>query len=398
MHTNNPGFAKAKILCVDDQPANLTALEGVLGRQAYELVFAGSGPEAIEKVKQDDFAAILLDVQMPGMDGFQTARAIHGLERSRVTPIIFLTAIYPSESYALQGYEAGAIDYLFKPLNPEILRAKVAAFVALWRARVDIKELKAAEAALRSSLKTRDEFLSVASHELKTPITPLQLQLQGFMRLIETGRLGTVPNEQLMEMLGISDAQVGRLSRLIEQLLNITRIDESRFDLDRAEVSLNELIGNVVELMRHQVSAAGCVLELNLGPDVSGDWDPLRLEQVLTNLLVNAVKYAQGGRIEIASGSGDGLAWFSVKDDGMGIAKEDQGRIFGRFERAVPLKNFGGLGLGLYVSREIVKLHGGTISVESEPGRGARFHVELPLRPVISGLKTKRDEGKSIHA
>lgn len=398
MATANPGQAKARILCVDDQPANLLALHGVLDKQDYELVDAVSGYEAIEKVKQEDYAAILLDVQMPGMDGFQTARAIHGLERSRVTPIIFLTAIYPSESYALQGYEAGAIDYLFKPLNPDILRAKVAAFVALWRARVDIKELKAAEAALRASLKTRDEFLSVASHELKTPITPLQLQLQGFMRMIETGRLGTVSNGQLMEMLGISDAQVGRLSRLIEQLLNITRIDEQRFELELSEVPLNEMIRNVAEVMRHQVSAAGCTLELKLGPDASGHWDPLRLEQVLMNLLVNAVKYAQGGRIEVATGSGDGLAWFSVQDDGMGIAKEDQERIFGRFERAVPLKNFGGLGLGLYVSREIVRLHGGTISVESEPGHGARFHVELPLQADIFSLNNQHREGKSLHA
>lgn len=392
------GSPRARILCVDDLPSNLLALHGVLGREDYELVDAASGEEALAKVEEQDFAAILMDAQMPGMDGFETARAIHGRDRSRVTPIIFLTAIYPSEHYALQGYEAGAIDYLFKPLNPEILKAKVAAFVALWRARVDISELRAAEAALRASLKTRDEFLSVASHELKTPITPLQLQLQGFMRLIETGRLGTVSNEQLVSMLGISDAQVTRLARLIEQLLNITRIDERRFELEPASVNLNELIRNGVELMRHQIAASGCALRLNLGAEVEGQWDPLRLEQVLMNLLANAMKYAQGGNIEISSGSSGGAAWFEVKDDGMGIAPEDQERIFGRFERAVPLKNFGGLGLGLYVSREIVWLHRGTISVRSKAGEGAAFRVELPVSTELFVLKNSPAEGNCHHA
>lgn len=392
--------AKAKILCVDDLASNLLALRGLLQREDYEIVEARSGSEALRKVQENDFAVILLDVRMPSMNGFETARAIHSIERSRATPIIFLTAIYPDESYALQGYEAGAIDYLLKPVNPGILKAKVAAFVNLARARVDIKELRMAESTLRAALKMRDEFLSVASHELKTPITPLQLQLQGFMRLIETGRLSSVSEDQLMSMLGISDAQVGRLSRLIDQLQNITRLDEERFELELENVNLHSIIRTATDALQHQMTSANCTLSLQLGDDISGRWDQLRLEQVLMNLLLNAIKYAQGGKIEIRTGADHGTAWMEVEDEGMGIAKEDQLRIFNRFERAVPLKNFGGLGLGLYISREIVRLHGGKISVESEPGRGATLRVELPRLPGLFLWKNELDEkeGDCRHA
>lgn len=383
---------------MDDREHNLTALHGVLSDCGLELFDAHSGEEAIALVKEHDFAVILLDVQMPGMDGFQTARAIHSLDRSRVTPIIFLTAIYPSDSYALQGYEAGAIDYLFKPLNPDILRAKVAAFVEFTQAKVDISQLREAELALRRALKVRDEFLSVASHELKTPITPLQLQLQGFMRMIETGKLGSIPDEQLMSMLGISDASVSRLARMIEQLLNITRIDEGRLVLDIEEIDLAGLLRSTALQLKHQLTAADCTLEFHLQEGITGHWDRLRLEQVLVNLLSNAMKYAQGGKIQIFSESENGVARFCVKDQGMGVAKEDQDRIFDRFERAVPVKNFGGLGLGLYVSREIVRRHGGRISVESRPGEGASFTVELPERSDFFILNKGEDKGKSLHA
>ncbi|MFL5814730.1 MAG: response regulator, partial [Bdellovibrionia bacterium] len=420
-----------KILCVDDQPSNLLALQAALQGYDYEIVEALSGQQALSKVGADDFAVILLDVQMPILDGFQTAARIRELERSQHTPIIFLTANYPSETYAVKGYEAGAVDYLFKPLNVEILRAKIAVFVNLFKAKEDIKEkarllrefesrerereiaelrriserkyqdlvegihdgivwvfdpkiqrftyvsrraeeitgypmecwmsedgfwlnrlhsderglvqdtfdqaigsdgrvalehrflkpngdvvwfrtevhrqqyiesgrfelhgmsvdvthLKTTEEALRNALKIRDEFLSIASHELKTPITPLQLQLQGFLRMIDKGRLQSVPEETLRSMLQISDSQVSRLSRLIDQLLDVSRLREGKLAMNTEEVSLSELVQDVLKQVKHELESAECRIATNLDPAVIGVWDRLRIEQVVINLLINA--------------------------------------------------------------------------------------------------------------
>jgi signal transduction histidine kinase len=367
-----------KILCVDDQAANLVALRSIFANDGYEIVEARSGREAIGWVESEDFAMVLLDVQMPVMDGYQTARLIRQVDRSKGTPILFITAGYPSEEQALEGYEAGAIDYLFKPLNIRVLRAKVSAFVDLYRAKVDVRRLREAERALRKAVQVRDEFLSIASHEFKTPITPLQLQMQGFMRMIDTGKLLEMPVETLRYMLEISDVQVAKLARLIEQLLNVSQIDEGQLTLRLEQVDLSELVREAVRQLSHQLEASNCQIELRLEANLTGTWDRIRLEQVMLNLLNNSIKYAAGKKIEIFTESSGEGARLIVKDQGMGIAKENHTRIFERFERAVPVKNYGGLGLGLYVSREIVRRHAGKIYVESEPGAGAKFTVELP--------------------
>jgi PAS domain S-box-containing protein len=511
-----------KILCVDDQPSNLLALQAALQGLGYEIVEAESGEAALAKALLDDFAVILLDVQMPVLDGFQTASRLREIERSRHAPIIFLTANYPSETYAIKGYEVGAVDYLFKPLNVDILRAKIAVFVNLFKAKeeikqnakllrefenrvkereiaelkrvsdrkfqdlvegihdgivwaydpeskrftyvsqraeqitgysldrwsgedgfwlerlhaddreefrsvyrraieadgrialehrflkstgeilwfrtevhrqqdtgsgrtelhglsVDVTHLKNTEEALRHALKMRDEFLSIASHELKTPITPLQLQMQGFIRMIEKGRFQSVPEETLRSMLQISDAQVNRLSRLIDQLLDVSRLREGRLDITVEEVILSQLIQDVLMQVRHELEHAECKVSLTLDSQVKGRWDRLRIEQVVINLISNAAKYAPGKTIEISVSRESDHAVISVKDFGIGIDKKDQKRIFERFERAVPIQNYGGLGLGLYISRQIVELHRGSICVESESGQGATFRVQLPL-------------------
>lgn len=375
---DNPAAEAIKILCVDDQAANLIALHSIFKDSGYVMVDAKSGREAINYARDEDFAMILLDVQMPILDGFQTARLIRQIDRAKSTPIIFITASYPSEEHALQGYEAGAIDYLFKPLNVEVLRAKVSAFVDLYKAKIDISHLRKAERALRKAVQVRDEFLSIASHEFKTPITPLQLQMQGFIRMIDTGKLLETPIETLRYMLEISDVQVSKLARLIEQLLNVAQIDEGQLNLRLEEVDLGEIIRDGVGQLHHQLAASDCRLSLQLEPNIRGNWDRVRLEQVFLNLLNNSIKYAAGKRIEVSTMLEDGAVKIIVRDEGMGIAKENHQRIFERFERAVPLKNYGGLGLGLYVSSEIVKRHSGKIYVESEPGEGAKFIVELP--------------------
>jgi PAS domain S-box-containing protein len=497
-----------KILCVDDQESNLTALQAVLGGADRATVCVRSGSEALSRLSAEEFALILLDVQMPGMDGFETARRIRSLPGARTTPIIFLTANYPKETHEQLGYEAGAVDYLFKPLNTEVLKAKVDVFIDLfnktrllqeaserkyqklvegirdgivWSANlqpfqftfvsspaealtgyppsqwltdpellfrilhpedrdavqaailaiapgesigidyrlihrsgksvwfhtemhvevehghaarvlrglsVNITQLKENEQVLRAAVQMREDFLAIASHELRTPITPLQLQLQGFIHMIETGRLEHVSDLRLKEMLEISDSQVARLSRLVGQLLDVSRIGTGRFKMEPETVDLAHLVEDVLFQLRHEIEASECRVVLKLENNVRGIWDRIRIEQVLINLLTNATKYAAAKPIEIQIRGDEDRARLSVQDHGMGIAIEDQKRIFERFERAVSSKHFGGLGLGLFITKQIVEVHRGRISLESESGRGATFTVELPLNPFLSPQET----------
>lgn len=499
-------YFHAKILCVDDQEANLVSLAAALRNSDHEIALARSGAEALEYVGREDFAVVLLDVQMPEMDGFETARLIRRNERSKSTPIIFLTANYPSEQYAIRGYESGAVDYLFKPLNVDVLRAKVEVFVDLYRTKleireierrererkylnlvegirdgivwsvslkrnrftfmsrraeeitgyslgqwlsndelwdrflsketqerirtvfldrlnsderlalehqfkkpngdpiwfrtevhiekdiesgerelrglsVDITQLKRTEEALRTAIQIRDDFLSVASHELKTPITPLQLQMQGFVKMIEDSNIDKIPVDKLKHMLEVSDAQVKRLARVIGQLLDVTRLNEGRFNLDLHETELNSVVETVVEQLRYQLESSDCALSLDIPNIVRARVDRERMEQVLINLLINAMKYGSGNPIELSIKQTDQAIHLSVRDQGIGIAEEDQHRIFERFERAVSPNHYSGLGLGLYISKQIVELHKGSIHVESKIGNGSTFVVELPLTP-----------------
>jgi len=513
--------ARTRILMVDDQATNLIALEASLQGVADELVSLGSGAEAIAYLKEQEVSLILLDVQMPGLNGFDAAKQIRAIEKAKHTPIIFLTAVHMSEDFALKGYEAGGVDYLFKPLNADVLRAKVSVFIDLFRKNeeikrqkkllsqmeaearereilrvktlvekryrnlvegiregivwaadpftldfsfvsphaerisgcsveawmetptflekhlhpddrdaflfavnkaaksearggiehrfvkpdgeviwlytdlhlepnergdamelrglsVDITHLKETEHALRQAVKIRDDFLSIASHELRTPITPLQLQMQGFIHLLETGKMTEVPVAELKEMLEISDSQITRLARLVGQLLDVSRLSAGRLKLVREDVDLSELLQNIRLQCRYEIQISDCIVSLELEPGVKGNWDRARLEQAIVNLLTNSLKYGAGWPIHIKLRSEGVFAVLEVSDLGIGIPKEDQERVFEQFERAVSPKHFGGLGLGLYITKQIVELHRGQIIVDSEPGKGATFKVRIP--------------------
>ncbi|WP_437282400.1 AAA family ATPase [Sorangium sp. So ce375] len=233
----------------------------------------------------------------------------------------------------------------------------------------------------REAIQRRDEFLVVASHELKTPLTSLQMQAQSFERLLRRRSLADVPAARIEAMVQILGRQTSRLGRLVDELLDVTRLHAGRLALARAPVDLAALAGEVVDRMRPQLAASDCRTQLDLGAPVVGHWDPDRLEQVVINLLSNAMKYGAGRPIHIGVRRQADRALLVVRDEGIGIAEADQGRIFERFERAVSVRNFGGLGLGLYIARAIVASHGGSIRVESKPGAGATFVVELPLSP-----------------
>lgn len=231
---------------------------------------------------------------------------------------------------------------------------------------------------LQQAVQLRDEFVSVAGHELRTPLAALQLQVQGLLIQASKGSLGPLP-PKLVERLNKAQAQVGRLDTLVAGLLDVSRIAAGRLMLDKEEVDLAGLASEVVDRFGDHVARGASEISIEASHRVVGHWDRMRLDQVLTNLVSNALKYGAGAPIQIRIESDGERARLAVHDQGIGISAEDRSRIFGRFERAVSERNYGGLGLGLWISWQIVKAHGGDISVESEIGEGSTFIVELPL-------------------
>jgi PAS domain S-box-containing protein len=228
----------------------------------------------------------------------------------------------------------------------------------------------------QAAIKIRDEFLSIASHELKTPLTPLKLQIQQLLRMLSQSN--TWDRDRMERLLSTSNRQISRLAKLIEELLDISRLSRGQLQLEIDEFSLPELIEDVTQRFGRQLEEAGCELVLDLETDLRVHWDAFRIEQVIVNLLANAIKYAAGKPVHIEARRKDDLVSFVVRDHGIGIAAEDQGRIFKRFERAVSKDHFGGMGLGLYIVSQILQLHGGSIRVESNIGEGSAFVVEIP--------------------
>jgi PAS domain S-box-containing protein len=229
----------------------------------------------------------------------------------------------------------------------------------------------------QEAVRARDEFLSIASHELKTPLTPLKLQTQSLRRALTLGTIQTLGSEKISRMLDSSDRQITRISRLIDDLLDISRINSGKMQLTFEDFVLSDLLTETVDRFAEEIKIARCTIELECSPDIKVRWDRFRIEQVVVNLLTNAIKYGAGGAIEIRAKVAEGLIVLSVRDHGIGIAEADQTRVFGRFERAVSGTHFGGLGLGLYIVTQILEAHGGTISLDSRTGEGSTFTVKL---------------------
>jgi signal transduction histidine kinase len=378
------------ILIVDDNPANLVALEAILEPLGERVVKAGSGREALRHLLDDRFSLVLLDVQMPGLSGFETAAIIWQRELTRNVPIVFVTAAEREETSVVSGYTQGAVDYIVKPFDADVLRAKVASLLASARQNEALRreaaertrerdELLAKEQEARAdaenAVRLRDEFLAIASHELRTPLTPLRLQLQVMLRHLRKGQGGNAELEAATES---ALRQTERLANLVNDLLEVSRISMGRLTLNVETMDLADAAREVLERHQSEAQSAGCQLSLS-AESVVGRWDKLRVDEVLTNLLINAIKYGAGKPVDVAVERVDGMARLIVQDRGIGISSEDQKRIFDRFERAVPVRSYGGIGLGLYIAKQIVAAHGGSIGVRSAPGQGSTFTVELPV-------------------
>ncbi len=245
---------------------------------------------------------------------------------------------------------------------------------------VDISDRKQLESKLIKAVRDRDDFLSIASHELRTPLTTLQLEIESLMRSLEKRPEMALASGRLAQNATVANTQTSRLITLVDELLDVSRVASGRLEIHPAELDLCELVNEIVQRLRAALEVAGCPLELAMHAKAIGVWDKIRIEQVVTNLLSNAIKYGAGQPIELRVTAEQGTACLRVTDHGIGIAPHDQLRIFQRFERAASTSNYGGFGLGLWISREIVAAHGGSIQVESAPGAGATFILKLPLR------------------
>ena len=236
----------------------------------------------------------------------------------------------------------------------------------------------------QAAVAARDEFLSIASHELRTPLTALRLALENMRRVASREAIEQLPRPYVERVLTTAERQGQRLEKLVTGLLDVSRIHMGRLDLDMEEVELGAAVREALGAVEDEAAQAGSEITVT-GEPVRGYWDRLRISQVVTNLLANAVKYGGGKGVEVEYGTrGGDAAFLVVRDHGIGIDPSDQPQIFERFERAVSSRNYGGLGLGLYIVKRIVEAHGGTIGVESKPGEGAIFRVELPLRPALA--------------
>ncbi|WP_375771357.1 ATP-binding protein [Archangium gephyra] len=507
----------ASILVVEHIAADLQSVSEALAPLGYPLVHATSGHETRDQLFRERWGCVLADVQAPGLEVVESL-----VQR---VPLLLLTPTPREEALLLRGCACGAVEYLLKPVDPDVLRTRVKALlerlegertapvlevpddteqvrarqrtealaanlqcseerfrafaeatsIVLWSAdatgnvvedspswraftgqsyeewrgygwldaihpedqpkayeawrrayesrgfyeveyrlrrktggysdvlargvplfkpdgsvrewvgtvsditerKRDAEERERILRELAEAVRTRDEFLSVASHELKTPLTPLSLKLQVLAR---TAEARAIPAERLPKDIEVMRRQVKRLADLVNDLLDVSRISTGRLQLQLDEVDLSTVVREVVAQFEPQAVKAGCLLELRAGQSVVGRWDRLRVEQVVVNLLSNAIKYGAGKPVYVRVEAEGEWALLQVRDEGIGIEPEHLGRIFGKFERAVSERHYGGLGLGLYITRQVVEWLGGSVSAESRPGEGASFRVKLPLR------------------
>jgi signal transduction histidine kinase len=405
------------ILLVDDQPANLDALEASLATSGCRFVLARTADEALLALLNQDFAAIVLDVMMPGMSGFELATMIKRRQRTQQVPLLFLTARMLDQQDELRGYGVGAVDYLTKPLDPQILRAKLAVFVDLYRKRralvrlnielqrqiserqriaEDLRrmnqelETRVSErtAALAETNRRKDEFLAMLGHELRTPLSALRNAAEALRRKASE-------SAELQTLQAIMERQVRHITRLTDDLLDISRMTRGKLTLQTDRLAVADIVNLGVETVRPLIEKRRQILTIELPQEaiyVHGDL--ARLAQVLSNLLDNAAKYSEPEtRIELEVFPLANNITIKVRDHGSGIDRELLPRIFELFMQGEQSNagiegGEGGLGLGLALAKRLVEMHGGTLSAYSDgKGRGAEFVVSLPVVAVVYGDK-----------
>jgi signal transduction histidine kinase len=390
----------SKILIVDDLPENLQALEALLRHEQRAIYQAASGEQALALLLEHEFALAILDVQMPGMDGFELAEVMRSTTRTRHIPIVFVSAAGRELDYAFKGYESGAVDFMYKPLDADAVRSKVNVFVALDQQRretrrqmlaleqsrqeqeVLLRELNQTQQELQRSLKMRDEFMSLVAHELRTPLNTLFLETQMRSLQLKRGNTAAFAPQPMEAMIQRDERQIKSMIRLIDDMLDVSRMRSGKLSIRPAQVELMNLLERVVSDLSLQAATTGSSLTLRPHDGVTGCWDEFRVEQVIVNLLTNALRYGCGQPVEVSVERSGDLVRINVRDQGKGIAPSDLERIFEPYERGARNGEPKGLGLGLYISRQLAISHGGELRVTSKPGEGSVFSLVLPCTDV----------------
>jgi signal transduction histidine kinase len=401
-----------EILIVDDEARNLDVLEVMLASSGCTLVRANSADEALLAMLRHEFAAMILDIRMPGMSGIELANLVKQRRRTQDVPILFLTAHLVDQDDVLRGYGVGAVDYLSKPINADILRSKVAVFVELYRKtralatlnealQREVAEREKAQAALEQvnqelelrvaertaalslardeaerQSRLKDEFLATLSHELRTPMNAIL----GWLSMLGKGAIVKDPEHAMTVIQRNAQLQ----SKLIEDLLDMNTLTSGTVRLDFAPVDVGTAVESAIQTLKPTADTKGVNLSVAIEPGLSHvPADGRRLQQILWNLIHNAVKFTgAGGSIEVSVTHADAHVGILVKDSGKGISSDFLPYVFDRFRQAdsSTTRAAWGLGIGLSIAKHLVELHGGTVEASSPgPGRGASFLVKLPL-------------------
>ena len=367
-------------LLVDDLEENLLALEALLQREGLTCLKARSGEQALELLLVHDVALALLDVQMPDMNGFELAEFMRGNARTSHVPIIFVTAGVADATRRFRGYEAGAVDFIQKPIEADILRSKAAVFFDLYRQRQQIEaqrdELDLAAQALRRADRHKDSFLAVLAHELRNPVAALS----GGLHLLGKD----IAAERATDIRTRMDRMLTHLSHLVDDLLDVSRVSQGKISLRKARIELTEVLNSAIEASQHNLDASKHTFTAQMpAQPIWLDADHTRLAQVVSNLLNNAAKYTpEGGTVTLTAVADGTMAEIRVSDSGVGIPPEMQSRIFEIFAQVEDhlTKAQGGLGIGLALAKQLVALHGGTLGVESAgQDQGSTFMVRVPI-------------------
>ena len=367
-------------LLVDDLEDNLVSLEALLRREGLVLLKARSGEEALELMLVHDVALGLLDVQMPGMDGFELAELMRGNDRTRHVPIIFLTASASDNQRKFRGYEAGAVDFIQKPIEWDILRSKANVFFELHRQRQEIAaqrdKLEALAETLTKSDRYKDQFLAMLAHELRNPLTPLRMGL-------DVLRARPSP-ERAQQIHDVMNRQLIHLVRLVDDLLDVSRISQGKITLKKERVQVSDIIESAVEACRPLIETGKHELSISMpSRPLWLDGDKTRLAQAVGNVLTNAAKYTpSGGVISLVVRPVGNEVVIAIADNGMGIPLAMQASIFEMFTQVSEhiTRAQGGLGIGLALVKQFVAMHEGSIAVRSEgTNQGSTFTLRLPM-------------------
>jgi len=380
-----------KILIVDDRVENLVSLEAVLSDFKVTFVRALSGMEALRETLKDDFALAILDVQMPEMDGYETLSLMRKRTKTRYLPVIFVSAIHQSDLHIIKGIETGAVDFIPKPIIPEILVGKVAVFLDLYLQKQKLnellkkleqnnKELEIQKSKAEEANRLKALFLANMSHEIRTPLNGII----GISKMLEESELNT----EQTELSKIITSSGENLLNIISDILDFSKIEAGQIQLEEIQFSLHEIICTIVKLLRFKSDEKGVSLKANIDKNVPRTLvgDPYRLNQIITNLVNNAIKFTEEGSIRIvidvlAEGSENVELIFKIIDTGIGISEEGKKRLFKEFSQAdtSTTRKYGGTGLGLSICQNLVTLMNGEIGVESEINKGSEFWFKLKL-------------------